>query len=89
MKPHAGVTAKTMAVWVTKLLAAAGVNMDNFKQHSARSAAATFHRDERHLTVKQIVKLGDWSTLSGVFKTFYQRFCIQLSHAYAYYLFLF
>ena len=74
MKPHAGVTAKTMAVWVTKLLAAAGVNTDNFKQHSSRSAAATFHIEERHLTVKQIVKLGDWSTLSGVFNTFYQRF---------------
>ena len=72
VKPHVRVTA--MAVWVTKLLAAAGVNTDNFKQHSSRSAAATFHIDERHLTVKQIVKLGDWSTLSGVFNTFYQRF---------------
>ena len=74
MKPHSGVTAKTMAVWVTKLLAAAGVNTDNFKQHSSRSAAAAFHREERHLTVQQIVKLGDWSTLSGVYNTFYRRY---------------
>ena len=76
VKPHVGVTAKTMTVWVTELLAAAGVNTDNFKQLSSRSAAATFHREQRHLTVKvdQIVKLGDWSTLSGVYNTFYQRF---------------
>ena len=74
VKPHVGVTAKTMAVWVTKLLPAAGVNTDNFKQLSSRSTAATFHREQRHLTVKQIVKLGDWSTSSGVYNTFYQRF---------------
>ena len=62
VKPHAGVTAKTMGVWVTKLLVAAGVNTDKFKQLSLRSAAATFLREQRHLTVKQIVKLGDLLT---------------------------
>ena len=75
VKPHAGVTAKTMAVWMTKLLSAAGVNTEAFKQHASRSASAAYLRAERHMTLTQIVKLGDWSLLGGVFQTFYQRYC--------------
>ena len=57
VKPYRGILPKTLAVWITKLLSAAGVNTDTFKQHASRSASAAFLRKERHLTVSQIVKL--------------------------------
>lgn len=70
--PYDVVTPQTLARWTVALLTAAGVDTSVWKSHSARSASALHHR--RHLSVLQIHRLADWSSSSGVFKTFYERF---------------
>ena len=71
-KPHAAVTSKTMSRWVVTLLSAAGVDTSIFKAHASRSAASCFHA--KQLSSIDIIKLGDWSASSDVFRKFYERY---------------
>ena len=72
--PHKAVGAKTLARWMTGLMQLAGIDISEFSQHSSRSAAAAYLRDKKSLSVNQICKLADWSTVSGVYKKFYERY---------------
>ena len=71
-KPHAQVTSKTLSRWVVTLLSAAGVDTSIFKAHASRSAEYCFHA--KQLSSIDIVKLGDWSASSNVFRKFYERY---------------
>ena len=71
-KPHNAVSTKTLSRWTCNLLQAAGVDTDIFKSHATRSAASAMF--SRSLSAVEICKLADWSTTSGVFKKFYQRY---------------
>ena len=74
--PHKGITAKTIARWLTQLLRLAGVDTESFSQHSTRSASADYLRVERGLTAKAICQLADWSESSGIYEHFYKRYVI-------------
>ena len=71
-RPHSAVTSKTLSRWTVTLLEAAGVNVNVFKAHASRAAASCFHT--RQLSSTEIVKLGDWSTSSNVYRKFYERY---------------
>ena len=61
-KPIAQVTSKTLSRRVVTLLSA----------HASRSAASCFHA--KQLSSIDIIKLGDWSASSNVFRKFYERY---------------
>ena len=73
VSPHAPVSSKTLARWMTTILATGGVDTSAFKQHSSRSAAAA-HMKGRGLTHRDICKLADWSECTSTFKKFYDRY---------------
>ena len=47
--PFKPVGGKTLARWLTHLMGLAGVDTSTFCQHSARSAAAAYHKEEKSL----------------------------------------
>ena len=61
-----------MSRWIVDLLRIAGVDTSVFKAHASRSAASCFHA--KQLSSIDIIKLGDWSASSNVFKKFYERY---------------
>ena len=71
-QPYSVVSSKTLARWTTTLLSSAGVDTSIWKAHSTRSAAALSH--SKQLSVMQLHKLADWSTSSGTFKKFYEKY---------------
>ena len=71
--PFHPVASKTLARWLTEVMAMAGLDTAEFKPHSARGAAAAFWRS-KSLSVKEICMKADWSSSSGVFSLFYERY---------------
>ena len=71
--PYKPVGSRTLARWMTTILASAGVDVTVFGQHSSRAASANLLR-QRGLTLKQICALADWSLCSGTYKMFYERY---------------
>ena len=72
VRPHAPVSCKTLARWMTTILALGGVDTQSFTAHS-KSAGAT-HLRARGLTHRQICKLADWSLCTATFKKFYDSY---------------
>ena len=73
-KPHKSVTSQTLARWMTNIMAAAGVDISLFKQHSTRSASAVWlEGGTKSMSVAQICKHGHWSKLTTTYKKFYCR----------------
>ena len=72
-RPHTSVTARTLGRWIKTLLSSSGVDTGVWDTHATRGAAARDLRD-RGLTALQVMKLADWSTCSGTFQTFYERY---------------
>ena len=70
VKPHKSVSSKTLARWMTTILALGGVDTSVYQQHSSRAASAALHRG-RGLTYRQLCVLADWSLCSNTFKKFY------------------
>ena len=70
--PFACVSTQTLTRWTLSTLQAADVDTNVWKSHAIRSASVLHHR--RSLSVLQIHRLADWSTASGVFKTFYEKY---------------
>ena len=71
-KPHSAVTSKTLSRWISSLLTEAGVDTSLFQPHATRSAAGVLLR--KSLSSIQLCKLADWSTSSGTYEKFYQRY---------------
>ena len=71
-KPHNVVTSKTLSRWVCSLLADAGVDTTLFQSHATRSAAGAFLSNS--LSSIQLCKIADWSSTSGTYEKFYQRY---------------
>ena len=68
---HGPVTSSTIARWIKSCLQKAGVDTSKFQAHSTR-AAATTKAAMSGLTVEDIIKAADWSSV-GVFQKFYYR----------------
>jgi len=71
-KPHNVVTSKTLSRWICSLLTDAGVDTTLFQPHSTRSAAGVLL--SKALSSIELCKLADWSSRSGTYEKFYQRF---------------
>ena len=72
VKPYQPVLASTMAKWLLRMMAEAGIDTDSYKAHSARSAAAS-DLVRRGLSLKQILQRANWSERSRTFEMFYNR----------------
>jgi len=72
IKPHGPASSKTLSRWTLSLLSSSGVDTTIFKSHSTRSASVAFM--QRTLSNHEICKVADWSTTSGVYERFYQRY---------------
>ena len=77
VKPHKSVKARTLAHWMKQIMSVAGVDISMFASHAARSASAAFMRDQMNFSVKEICAVANWSTRSGVFQKFYDRYVIK------------
>merc|ERR1712112_744955 len=76
-KPHKSVCAQTLARWIKDLMGRAGIDTSVFKQHSVRSASASWHGTARALSAKQICKTAQWSGLTTTYEKFYRRIVLQ------------
>ena len=68
---HGPVTSSTIARWIKSCLRKAGVDTSKFQAHSTRTAATT-KAAMSGLTVEDMIKAADWSSV-GVFQKFYYR----------------
>ena len=75
--PHKPVVAGTLARWLARVLEMAGVDTAVFAPHATRSASAAYLKTVKRLSVKAICKIADWSSLSPVFKKFYDRYYVD------------
>jgi len=69
--PHNPVKACTVANWLKKLMAAAGIDVEKYKAHSTRAAAASKAK-AGGMSVGDILKLANWSR-SRTFARYYER----------------
>ena len=77
VKPHKSIKARTLARWMKQILSVAGVDISMFASHAVRSASAAFMRDQMNFSVKEICAVANWSTRSGVFQKFYDRYVVK------------
>ena len=77
VKPHMSVKARTLARWLKQVMLAAGIDISMFSSHATRSASAAFMRDHLNYSVKEICAVANWSTKSGVFQKFYDRYVVK------------
>ena len=77
VKPHMSVKARTLARWLKQVMSAAGIDTSMFSPHATRSASAAFMRDQLSYSVKEICAVANWSTKSGVFQKFYDRYVVK------------
>ena len=71
-KPYQAVTPATLAKWLLRAMAGAGIETDTYKAHSARGAGAT-DLVRKGMALAQILKRAHWSERSGTFQKFYNR----------------
>ena len=72
IRPHKSVSPKTLSRWVGDLLSEAGIDTSEFQPHATRSAAGVLL--SKSLSSIELCKLADWSTVSGTYEKFYERF---------------
>ena len=77
VKPHKSVKARTLARWMKQIMSVVGVDISMFASHAVRSASAAFMRDQMNFSVKEICAVANWSTKSGVFQKFYDRYVVK------------
>ena len=77
VKPHMSVKPCTLAHWLKQVMLAAGIDISMFSSHATRSTSAAFMRDHLSYSVKEICAVANWSTKSGVFKKFYDRYVVK------------
>ena len=68
---------RTLARWLKQVMSAAGIDILMFSLHATRSASAAFMRDHMSYSVKEICAVANWSTKSGVFQKFYDRYVVK------------
>jgi len=71
IKPHKPVTTATIARWVLYAMKCAGINVEEFKAHSCRSAAVTKARN-KGISIKDIQNAADWTSPSTFLKYYYK-----------------
>ena len=73
-KPHKSVSAQTLAMWITNIMAVAGVDTSMFKQHITHSAlAAWLEKGTKTMSVAQICRHAQWSNLTTTYRKFYHK----------------
>ena len=71
IKTHNAITSSSVARWILSMLNLAGVDTNQFKAHSTRSASISAAASAR-VTTNQIMEAAEWSSES-VFQQFYYR----------------
>ena len=71
IKPFGQVTTATISRWIKTVLHKSGIDVNVFKAHSVRSAAAT-KANARNVPLKDIMSLAGW-TSESTFKKFYLK----------------
>lgn len=69
--PHHDVTGSTVGRWIKSVMREAGINIETFSAHSARSAAA-FKAFARGVPVDSILRSAHWSS-NSTFQKFYHK----------------
>ena len=70
-KPYHQVKSVTLAGWLRKAMKQGGVDLNEFKAHSVRSAAPAHFRKNKNLSMAQILARGGWkATADGSSRTF-------------------
>ena len=77
MKPHKSVSAQTLPHWIKDLMGRAGIDTSVFKQHSLRSASASWHGSAKAMSAKQICKTAQWSGLTTTYEKFSRQIVLQ------------
>ena len=77
VQPHKSVKPCTLARWMKQILSVAGIDISMFSSHTVRSASAAFMRDQLNYSIKEICAVANWSTKSGVFQKFYDRYVVK------------
>ena len=77
VEPHKPVVSCTIAGWLLKLMAEAGINTDEFKAHSTRGAA-TSKAAAKGLSCKEILNMAKWKKKS-TFVKHYRKEILQQS----------
>ena len=77
VKPHKSMKPRTLARWIKQILLVAGIDISMFSSHAVRSASAAFMRDQLNYSIKEICAVANWSTRSGVFQKFYDRYVVK------------
>ena len=70
-KPHKAVGKETISRWMKETLRQAGIDVEKYKAHSTRSAAASA-ACQRHLPIQDILAVAGWSR-ETTFQRFYHR----------------
>lgn len=70
-KPHKRISRDTIARWLKSMLTSAGVNVNKYKAHSIRSAAAS-NEKQRGVPIKDIMATVGWSS-ERTFAKFYDK----------------
>ena len=72
--PYKSVSSKTLAHWITSVMADAGVDISSFHQHSTYSASAAWlESGTKKMSVAQICRHAQWSNLTTTYRKFYHR----------------
>jgi site-specific recombinase XerD len=69
----------TVANWVKKLLAGAGIDTSIYKAHSLRSASSTY-AVQQGISIQEVKKDAHWSLSSDTFEQYYYRPANQHIH---------
>lgn len=73
-KPYKSVSSQNLAHWIKNIMADAGVDTTTFRQHSTCSASAAWlESGSKKMSVAQICKQGQWSSLTITYRKFYHR----------------
>ena len=82
-KPYKSVSSQTLAHWITSIMADAGVDTTTFCQHSTHSASAAWlETGSKKMSVAQICKQGQWSSLTTTYRKFYHRVVLHTEQRY-------
>ena len=73
-KPHKSVSSQTLAWWITDIMADAWIVTSIFKQQRTHGASAAWlETGTKKMSVVQICRLAQWSSLTTTYRKFYQK----------------
>ena len=72
IKPHKPITSSKVSKWIVDMIVKCGIYTDIFKGHSTRSAATSI-ASSIGISLTEIIKRGEWSSISACKKIYYKE----------------